>query len=125
MPYGNPRDDITDTIMQQQKMGPVGAGFAGLAGAMPANMPTQMPTGMPQTPGGGVPGSGLGMAPPSNMPQQPMMQPKMQGMGTMPELSSIPWMGQPTAMPQGVMQGSLPQAMPAVRLPQERRRTIK
>jgi hypothetical protein len=93
MPY-NDRDDITDALLGQNKGGALGYGLSGLAGAMPANMPTQMPTGMPQTPAGGVPGSGLAPAPPSNMALPPM-QPAApaQGMGTMPELSQIPWMG--------------------------------
>jgi hypothetical protein len=115
-PYDANRDDIAEAVMGQNKGGALGYGLGGLASAMPANMPTAMPTGMPQTPAGGVPGSGLAPAAPSNMalpPQQPMpMQPRAQGMGTMPELSQIPWQGG-GGMPQGMPQmggiGAMPQ----------------
>jgi hypothetical protein len=127
MPLPNTgRDDVTDALMQQNQGGALGAGLTGLAGAMPSNMPTAAPPGMPQTPAGGVPGSGLAPAAPSIMPQQPMpMQPRMQGMGTMPELSQIPWQG--GGMPQmggiGAM-GGMSQGMP-MGMPQmgQRRRT--
>ena len=93
-PYDAGRDDVTDALMGQNKGGALGYGLSGLAGAMPPNMPTAAPPGLPQTPAGGVPGSGLAPAAPSIMPQQPMpQQPRAQGMGTMPELSSIPWQG--------------------------------
>ena len=133
MPYGEPRDDIADTILQQQnKGGALGAGLSGLAGAMPANMPTAAPPGMPQTPAGGVPGSGLAPAAPSIMPMQPRV-PQQQGMslqqnsmGTMPELSGMG--GPPQGMPQmggiGAMGAMPPQArgVPSLGMPQRGRR---
>jgi hypothetical protein len=107
-PYDANRDDIADALMGQNKGGALGYGLSGLAGAMPATMPTQMPTGMPQTPAGGVPGSGLGMAQPSNMalPPRQTATGMMQGMGTMPELSQIPWQG--GGMPQMGGIGAMP-----------------
>jgi hypothetical protein len=104
MPYSD-RDDITDMVMKQQGASPLSYGLAGLGAAAPAmaspRTGPQLP-GLPQTPAGGVPGSGLAPAPPSNMalpPRQPMgampQMGAMTSMGTMNDLSAAPPLGMP------------------------------
>jgi hypothetical protein len=88
MPPYDPRDDITNQLMQRQGASPLDYGMAGLGSAAPAASPMTGPTlpGLPATPPGGVPGAGIAPAGPSVLPTPP--RPAMQG-GMMPGIGSL------------------------------------
>lgn len=107
--YGNPRDDITSSLMNPATNPNPTAfdyGLSGGAGAM-QQFPMTGPTlaGLPQTPAGGVPGAGIAAAPPSNVqlpPQRMGMQgamPMMGGLGMAPGMQGMPQMGQQRRRP--------------------------
>jgi hypothetical protein len=105
--YGNPRDDIADSLMNQQRgafdfgqaQGPLASGVAGLP--QQAMTPMTGPTlaGLPTTPAGGVPGSGLATAGASNVqlpPQRMGMQgamPPIGGLGMAPGIGKAAGLG--------------------------------
>jgi hypothetical protein len=107
-PY-DPRDEISDALMKQRGASAFDYGLAGLGSAAPAMSPMSGPTlaGLPQTPGGGVPGSGLAAAGPSTVqlpPQRTGTQgamPMMGGLGMAqaPGLGGMQPMGQQRRRP--------------------------
>jgi hypothetical protein len=101
LPQYDPRDDVTDAVMKQRGATPFDYGLAGLGSAAPAQSPMTGPVmpGLPQTPAGGVPGAGIGPAPPSTValpPQRTGMMgamPMMGGLGQAPGLARAPGLG--------------------------------
>ncbi len=96
--YGNQRDDIADSLMQQRGASTFDYGLAGLGSAQ---QPMSMagPPGLPATPAGGVPGAGIGPAAASNVQLPPQRQGMMGAMPTMgglgaPVMGGMPGMGQ-------------------------------
>ena len=97
--YDRSRDDIADTLMNQQQQRPMSTFDYGLAGLpQQAMSPMTGPTlpGLPQTPAGGVPGAGLPPTGPPIVPQQPQRtgmlgaMPAMGGLGMAPGLATAP-----------------------------------
>ena len=104
--YGTPRDDVADSLMNQQQkpMSTFDYGLAGMGSAAQPIAPLTGPPlqGLPTTPAGGVPGAGLGPAATSIVPQQPQrvgMQgaipsmPMMGGLGAPPGMARAPGLG--------------------------------
>ena len=105
--YGNQRDEIADTLMQQRGASTFDYGLAGLGSAQQPMSPPTGPAfpGMPATPAGGVPGAGIGPAAASNVqlpPQRTGLQGAMPGLGNLgaapgmamaPGLATAPGLG--------------------------------
>ena len=101
------RNEIADDLLRQQSKAntPLGKAMAAIpSNAMRQFTPASMaagPAGMPTTPAGGVPGSGLAAAGPSNMP---LPQAAMAAGGPMP---AMPMQGAPPGT-----RGAMPAPMP-------------